>query len=59
MSDRWHNQKRSIERNERFAKMYADEYIYFKFALYTPGHADKLWEELDAQYEKLKEFSAK
>ena len=54
MCDRWHNHKRSIERNERFVKMYSDEYLYFKFALYRPGVADALWNELDEQYEKMK-----
>lgn len=59
MCDRWHNQKRSIELNEKFAKMYADEYTYFKFALYRPGMADALWSELDEQYEVLKSVAYK
>jgi len=54
MCDRWHNQKRSLENKEKYASMYAKEYIYFKFALYRPGRADVLWDELDAQYEQLK-----
>lgn len=53
MSDRWHNHKRSIELNEKFVKMYADEYVYFKFALYKPGQADALWAELDEQHKTM------
>lgn len=54
MSDRWHNQKRSLENKERFASMYAKEYLYFKFALYEPGMYDSFWKQLDEQYEQLK-----
>jgi (p)ppGpp synthase/HD superfamily hydrolase len=54
MADRWHNQHRSILNKERFASMYAKEYIYFKFALYTPGQFDDFWKQLDAQHELLK-----
>lgn len=57
MCDRWHNQGRSIVNREKFAKMYAKEYIYFKFALFEPGFNDKLWAELDAQYEELKKIA--
>ena len=57
MCDRWHNQQRSIENGEKWAKMYSKEYIYFKFALYEPGFNDTLWAELDAQYEILKRMA--
>jgi (p)ppGpp synthase/HD superfamily hydrolase len=55
LCDRRHNHARSLTYNEKkYTKMYADEYIYFKFALYKPGQFVKLWEELDDQYEKMK-----
>jgi guanosine-3',5'-bis(diphosphate) 3'-pyrophosphohydrolase len=53
MCDRWHNQKRSTEKAERFMRMYHDEYLYFKFALYEPGMFDDFWAELDDQYNKM------
>jgi (p)ppGpp synthase/HD superfamily hydrolase len=53
MCDRWHNQKRSTENAERFMEMYHREYLYFKFALYTPGVFDDFWEQLDRQYEVM------
>lgn len=53
MCDRWHNHKRSIENNESFVVMYAQEYTYFKFALYVPDMANVLWGELDSQYQKM------
>jgi (p)ppGpp synthase/HD superfamily hydrolase len=57
LCDRWHNQQRSIDLKEgRFASMYEKEYLYFKFALYNPYTFQKLWKELDAQYEQLKDL---
>lgn len=56
LSDRWHNQKRSLENKERFASMYAREYTYFKFALYEPGYLGNFWAQLDEQYELLKKL---
>lgn len=53
MCDRWHNQKRSTERAERFMEMYHREYLYFKFALYEPGMFDDFWKQLDEQYETM------
>lgn len=53
MCDRWHNQKRSTEKAERFMEMYHREYLYFKFALYIPGMYADFWKELDAQYEAM------
>jgi hypothetical protein len=35
--------------------MYKAEYLYFKFALYKPHQFPKLWTELDAQYEEMKQ----
>jgi hypothetical protein len=37
-----------------YAKVYAKEYITFKFSLYDGNNLD-MWRELDAIYEKLKE----
>ena len=54
LADRWHNQKRSLENKERFDAMYAREYTYFKFALYSPGWLGEFWAQLDEQYEQLK-----
>ena len=57
MADRWHNHQRSIDNNEiRFAKDYASEYLYFKFALYSPGTYDSFWSQLDKQAAKLNEM---
>lgn len=56
LADRWHNQKRSLENKERFASMYAKEYLYFKFALYEPGMYDSFWQQLDEQYAELKKI---
>jgi (p)ppGpp synthase/HD superfamily hydrolase len=53
MCDRWHNQKRSTEKAERFMEMYHREYLYFKFALYQPGMYDDFWEQLDDQYDVM------
>lgn len=56
LCDRRHNHERSIQHCESYAAMYRSEYIYFKFALYTPGRFSSLWRELDAQYNKLCEM---
>lgn len=53
LCDRWHNQKRSIEKSERFMEMYYNEYMYFKFALYEQGMFDDFWDQLDEQYSKM------
>lgn len=59
LCDRWHNHQRSIDNKEiRFAKDYANEYIYFKFALYN-GYETYLfpfWKELDVQHKQLCEL---
>jgi len=53
MADRWHNHSRSIANKEvRFAKDYASEYLYFKFALYNDRY-HSFWKQLDEQYEQL------
>jgi len=54
LCDRRHNHERSIKHGERYAVMYRDEYVYFKFALWTPHKFKALWEELDDQYEQMK-----
>lgn len=54
LCDRRHNHDRSLMYNEKYLKMYSDEYLYFKFALYKPYQFVKLWQELDEQYEKMK-----
>lgn len=56
LCDRWHNQKRSTEKAERFMEMYHREYLYFKFALYEPGMFDDFWAELDEQYKTMDEI---
>jgi hypothetical protein len=57
MSDRWHNQHRSLVNKElRFAKDYANEYDYFKFALYEFPVFSPFWKQLDQQAEALKAF---
>jgi (p)ppGpp synthase/HD superfamily hydrolase len=53
MADRWHNHSRTIANKEvRFAKDYASEYLYFKFALYNDRY-HSFWKQLDEQYEQL------
>jgi (p)ppGpp synthase/HD superfamily hydrolase len=53
MADRWHNHSRSIANKEiKFAKDYASEYLYFKFALYNDRY-HSFWKQLDEQYEQL------
>jgi (p)ppGpp synthase/HD superfamily hydrolase len=53
MADRWHNHFRTIANKEvRFAKDYASEYLYFKFALYNNRY-HFFWKQLDEQYEQL------
>lgn len=59
LSDRFHNHARSIAMSQKFASMYADEYQYFKFALWTPDLFQDFWDELDAQYIELKKFQRK
>jgi (p)ppGpp synthase/HD superfamily hydrolase len=60
LCDRWHNHQRSIDMNQKFAAMYADEYLYFKFALWSPVWMfEKQWIELDEQFEKLKAYARK
>lgn len=56
MCDRWHNQKRSTEKAERYMEMYHREYLYFKFALYECGIYDYFWDQLDLQYETMDEI---
>lgn len=53
LCDRRHNQARSIKHGEHWLAMYAKEYTYFKFALWTPHKFVPLWDELDAQYEEM------
>jgi hypothetical protein len=55
LCDRRHNQARSIKHGEHYAAMYEREYIYFKFALWKPGQFVALWDELDQQYEEMKQ----
>lgn len=59
LADRWHNQKRSIDLQERrFAKMYLSEYTYFKFALYSPSLlTDDFWQQLDEQQDGLEDVA--
>ena len=54
LCDRRHNQERSIKHGEHYAAMYEKEYIYFKFALWTPHLFEGLWGELDSQYVMLR-----
>lgn len=56
LCDRLHNHARSIQYGERYAKMYLDEYLRFKFALYKPGQFDALWADLDNQYKQLEDL---
>jgi (p)ppGpp synthase/HD superfamily hydrolase len=56
LADRRHNHERSILHGERFAVMYRDEYLRFKFAFYQPGQFVDLWSELDDQYKKLEDL---
>ena len=53
LCDRRHNQARSLEHGEHWMAMYLKEFVYFKFALWTPHRFKKLWEELDWQYEEM------
>ena len=56
LCDRWHNHSRSIAMSQKYAAMYADEYHYFKVALWMPNFYPEMWKELDAQYEQLNQF---
>jgi (p)ppGpp synthase/HD superfamily hydrolase len=56
LSDRRHNHERSIKYGEKYAIMYRDEYLRFKFALYNPGQFVELWRELDDQYKQLEDL---
>lgn len=53
LCDRRHNHERSIKHGEHYAAMYKDEYVYFKFSLWTPHRFKALWRELDCQYEQM------
>jgi (p)ppGpp synthase/HD superfamily hydrolase len=55
LCDRLHNHARSIQYGERYATMYRDEFLRFKFALYKPGQFDSLWAALDEQYKQLED----
>lgn len=59
LCDRRHNHARSIQYGEKYAIMYANEFLYFKFALYNPGQFVELWQELDGQYEEIKKEMTK
>jgi len=54
LCDRRHNHERSIKHGEHWMTMYRDEFVYFKFALWTPSKFESLWSELDDQYEEMK-----
>jgi (p)ppGpp synthase/HD superfamily hydrolase len=56
LCDRRHNHARSIKYGEKYAIMYAREFLYFKFALYNPGQFVELWRELDDQYKQLEDL---
>lgn len=56
LCDRRHNHERSLKNSETYMEMYKSEYLYFKFALYSPGMFTQLWAELDSQYEQMKEL---
>ena len=56
LCDRLHNHARSIQYGEKYATMYRDEYIRFKFALYQPGQFPALWLQLDNQYKQLEDL---
>ena len=56
LCDRRHNHARSIKYGEKYAIMYRDEYLRFKFALYNPGQFVELWRELDDQYKQLEDL---
>lgn len=56
LADRRHNHARSIKYGEKYAIMYRDEYLRFKFALYKPGQFISLWRELDDQYKQLEDL---
>lgn len=56
LADRRHNHARSIKYGEKYAIMYRDEYLRFKFALYNPGQFVALWNELDEQYKQLEDL---
>ncbi len=57
LADRWHNHQRTIENSEiKYAKVYASEYLYFKFALYRPSNYDSFWSQLDEQAKLLEEM---
>ena len=56
LCDRRHNHARSIQYGEKYATMYRDEYIRFKFALYQPGRFPALWTQLDDQYKQLEDL---
>jgi (p)ppGpp synthase/HD superfamily hydrolase len=49
LADRISNTKRSL--GKHYARMYAREYVPFKFALYDGNHLD-MWETLDSLYLK-------
>lgn len=56
LCDRRHNHDRSIRYGEKYAIMYRNEYLRFKFALYNPGQFVDLWRELDDQYKQLEDL---
>jgi (p)ppGpp synthase/HD superfamily hydrolase len=54
LCDRRHNHARSLEYGEKkYGVMYANEFRYFKMALWLPGEFVELWAELDTQYDAL------
>lgn len=56
LCDRRHNHERSLKHGEHWMAMYEREYLYFKFALWTPHKFVKLWDELDFQHGEIKKI---
>ena len=56
LCDRRHNHERSIKHGEIYAAMYAKEWDYFRFALWSPRQFTKLWAALSKQNKRLQEI---
>lgn len=55
LCDRLANQARSIKHGDEYLKMYSDEYLYFKMALWRPDEHVKIWKLLDSQAKLMKD----
>jgi len=56
LSDRHHNQERSLEYGERWVAMYNQEFERFSFAFWRPNEYVDLWTELFSQQKRMQKF---